>query len=268
MKKRLLMVITALLSLCIVCSGCAGAAVSSPEDANGSQDVLYQVSTLDALMQGVYDGETTLDELLAHGDFGIGTFEGLDGEMVVLDKTVYQVLASGEVVEAEGSVKTPFAMVTNFDADIQSKITDKDYTQLQDEINALLPSQNKFYAINIEGTFTYVKTRSVPAQTEPYPTLAEVTSEQRVFEFNNVKGTLVGYWCPEYISGVNLAGYHLHFLSEDHTMGGHLLECSIEEADVSIDTTDDFYMLLPENDHFAGADLSGVTTEGKQSVEQ
>ncbi len=269
MKKRIFLIMIVLTVICASFSGCADTTMVSSEDTTASQDVLYQVSTLDALMQGVYDGEITMDELLGHGDFGIGTFEDLDGEMVILDKTVYQVLSSGEVIETDSSVKTPFAMITDFDADIESDVSNiSDYSQLKDKIDALLPSNNLFYAIKIEGTFTNVQVRSVPAQTEPYPVLADVASRQAIFDYNDVKGTLVGYWCPEYIDGVNLAGYHLHFLSDDNSMGGHLLECSIKEGVISIDTTTELQMLLPTNEHFTQTDLSGVSEEEKQNVEQ
>ncbi|NCC69489.1 MAG: acetolactate decarboxylase, partial [Clostridia bacterium] len=247
--------------VCALLTGCTG---NTP-----AQDTLFQVSTLDSLMQGVYDGELTLEELLQHGDFGIGTFDALDGEMVILDGTVYQVLSSGEVVQPDLSVTTPFAMITQFNADIQSDVSFvSDYNKLKETIGSLLPSQNEIYAIEIHGTFSYIEARSVPAQTEPYPLLSEVTEEQTVFEYKDVTGTLVGYWCPEYLSGINLAGYHLHFLSEDHTMGGHLLECSIENAAISIDTVTQFQMLIPQNEHFLQTDFGAVTEQEKQNVEQ
>ena len=182
MKKKIPVLIVFVMALGLL-NGCKGAPA-----AEAGSETLYQVSTLDALMQGVYDGEISLDELTSHGGFGIGTFEGLDGEMVVLDGNVYQVLSTGEVVLASGSVKTPFAMVTDFEADIESDGASMDYEGLKAEIDGLLPSPNKIYAIKVEGTFTYVKTRSVPKQSEPYPTLAEVTATQPIFEFNDVKG--------------------------------------------------------------------------------
>lgn len=259
--KKYVKVLLVCFIVCALLTGCTG---NTP-----AQDMLYQVSTLDALMQGVYDGELTLEELLQHGEFGIGTFDALDGEMVILDGTVYQVLSSGELVQPDQSVTTPFAMITLFNADIQSDVSSiSDYDKLKETIGSLLPSQNEIYALSVHGTFSYIKARSVPAQTEPYPLLSEVTEKQTVFEYKDVTGTLVGYWCPEYMNGINLAGYHLHFLSDDHTMGGHLLECSIENAAITIDTVTQFQMLLPQNEHFLQTDLGGVTEQEKQNVEQ
>jgi len=125
-----------------------------------------------------------------------------------------------------------------------------------------------FYAIKVEGTFAYIKTRSVQKQTEPYPPLVEVTSAQTVFEFNDVEGTLVGFWCPEYSDGINLPGYHLHFISDDFTMGGHLLECSMKAGTILIDTTTEYHMLLPENEHFAQTNFNSVPEEDKQKAEK
>jgi acetolactate decarboxylase len=179
------------------------------------------------------------------------------------------VLSTGEVITPDETMTTPFAMVTSFDADIEDEEIDiTNIKELQSVLDTLLPSQNDFYAIKIHGTFSYVETRSVPAQEEPYPLLADVTAEQAVFQYENVSGTLAGYWCPSYIDGVNLAGYHLHFLSDDLKMGGHLLDCSLDNAYIAIDTIYEFQMLLPQNEHFAQTDLSGTTTEEKQAVEQ
>ncbi len=259
--KKIFKFVAVLFIFTILLSGC------SHEDT--TSDALYQVSTLDALMQGVYDGELSLEKLLEHGDFGIGTFDGLDGEMIVRDGIVYQVLSSGKVIKPKGAETTPFAMITFFQSQIQSDVSSiSSYAQLQEVIGKIAPNQNEIYAIKVEGDFSYVKTRSVAEQTEPYPPLSEVTKDQAVFEFEAIRGTLIGYWCPEYMSGINLAGYHLHFLSEDGTMGGHLLECAIENAKISMDVVSEFQMLIPQNEHFLQLNLEQVTEEEKQDVEQ
>ena len=89
------------------------------------------------------------------------------------------------------------------------------------------PPKTCFYAVMIQGEFSYVKTRSVPAQEKPYPPLAEVTKNQPTFEFTDVTGTMVGFRCPPYVTGINVPGYHLHFLTDDRTAGGHLLEFTV-----------------------------------------
>jgi acetolactate decarboxylase len=220
-------------------------------------------------MQGVYDGEIEVGQLVQEGDLGIGTFEALDGEMVVLDGRVYQVRGGGKVVEAEDRVKTPFAVVTWFKPEQQVQLTDiESYARLQDELDKLRPSPNLFYAFKVEGTFEYVQTRSVPPQSKPYPPLVEVTDIQPTFEFHDVEGTLAGFWCPSYAGGANMPGYHLHFLREDCTGGGHLLECKLAEGSAAVDITTEFHMYLPENDHFTHVDLGSVEKVDIERAEQ
>lgn len=240
-----------LLVILLLTSGC----LHLQEDKN--MDVLFQVSTINALMGGLYDGEITYGELKKHGDFGIGTFNGLDGEMIALGGRFYQIGDDGIANWFSDSLKTPFAAVTFFEADksVQLKET-VDYAQLKQYLDELLPSRNIFYAIKIEGTFNYVKTRSVPRQAKPYPPIAEVIKNQPTVEFQLVEGTMVGFYCPAYVSGVNIPGYHFHFINENEISGGHLLKCQIKDAKIEIDYTADFFMALPETKEFYQADLT------------
>ncbi|NLE89628.1 MAG: acetolactate decarboxylase [Dehalococcoidales bacterium] len=264
----LIMIMAAMFALAL--AGCAATPDTQTAPGNGAKDTLYQVSTLGALMQGVYDGEMEVGKLVQEGDLGIGTFEALDGEMVVLDGRVYQVRGDGKVVEVDDAVKTPFAVVTWFESDqqIQSLTGIESYDQLKAELDKLRSSPNLFYAYKVEGTFEYVKTRSVPPQSKPYPPLVEVTDLQPTFELHNVKGTLVGFWFPSYAEGVNMPGFHFHFLTEDYTAGGHLLECILVEGSASVDNTTEFYMRLPENEHFTHMSLEGVAKGDIERAEQ
>jgi acetolactate decarboxylase len=224
---------------------------------NADKDVLFQTSTINALLEGVYDGDTTYKELKKHGDLGIGTFNALDGEMIGLDSNFYQIRSDGIAYPVEDSMKTPFAVVTFFEPD-KTFLLDKslDYNQLEEYLDNLIPTKNIFYAIKIEGVFSYIKSRSVPRQKKPYPPLADAVKDQTVFEFYNVRGTIVGFRLPEYMKGINVPGYHLHFITEDRKTGGHLLDCRIQNAKAEIDYAAEFYMVLPENDEFYKADLS------------
>jgi acetolactate decarboxylase len=223
--------------------------------------LLFQTSTLQALMDGAYDGDLTFKELARHGDFGIGTFNALDGEMIALDGKFYQIRPSGRVYPVNRSMKTPFAEVTFFQASrthmLEKPLT---YRQLTDYITKLLPSPNLLYAIRIEGFFPYVKTRIVPRQGKPYPPLVEAAKKQSVLEFTQVKGVIVAFRYPPYLAGVNLAGYHCHFISADRRRGGHLLDCRVEGATVAVDAIPNFYLRLPETPEFLRQDLS----QGKQ----
>lgn len=222
------------------------------------RETLTQVSTLDAILAGVYDGVMNYETLKGYGDFGIGTFEGLDGEMLALDGEYYQIKADGVAYPVAGSQETPFAAVTYFDADYEVTLpTGIDYQGLQEFLDGVLPTGNAFYAVRVDGTFSYMKTRSVPAQTKPYPPLVEVTKHQPEFEFHNVSGTLVGFRCPPYAAGVNLVGYHLHFLTDSMDAGGHVLEFTVQDAIARLDFTGDFLMILPdEGSDFYRIDLT------------
>jgi acetolactate decarboxylase len=238
----------------IACNGCGQK--DGQDDTQADRDTLYQVSTLGALKSGFYDGDISYAELGERGDSGIGTFESLDGEMVALDGTFYQVKVDGEVYGVDGEAIAPFAMVTFFDRDMEAKpAVGLDYPGLQAYLDGVLPSRNVFYAIKIEGRFSRVQARSVPAQEKPYPPLSEAIADQAVFELENVEGTMVGFWCPAYVGDINTPGYHLHFITSDLTAGGHVLDLLLGEVTVYIDETPDFSMQLPEMEEFLEGDL-------------
>jgi len=231
--------------------------------------LLFQTSTLQALMNGVYDGDLTFQELARHGDFGLGTFNGLDGEMIGLDGKFYQIKADGRVLLVPGDMKTPFAEVTFFKATkvhmLEKPLT---YQQLTDYITTLLPSPNLLYAIKIEGFFPYVKTRSVPCQHKPYPPLVEVAKKQSEFEFTKVRGVIVAFRYPQYLAGVNLAGYHCHFITADRRCGGHLLDCRVEGATVSVAAISNLDLRLPRTPEFLQTDLTQEKPHEVERVEK
>jgi len=165
-------------------------------------DVLYQVSTINALLQGVYDGVIPIGELETHGDFGIGTFDGLEGEMLALDGNYYQIKTDGIAYPVSENMTTPFATVIPFEADKNFRLEKPmNLTGLEKYLDLNLPSENMFYAVKIDGNFSYLRARSVPKQEKSYPKLADAVSNQTVFELENVSGTLVGFRTPDYIQG-------------------------------------------------------------------
>ena len=230
---------------------------------------LFQTSTLQALMAGVYDGDLTFAALARQGDFGLGTFDALDGEMIALDGAFYQIKADGRVSPVAGSMKTPFAEMTFFKAGTTHMIeAPLNYQQLLDYVDRLLPSPNLPYAIRIEGRFTKVKTRSIPRQQKPYPPLATAAQKQAVFELANVKGVIVAFRYPAYLAGVNMPGYHCHFITADRRAGGHLLDCRVEGATVAVDALPNFYLRLPDNQAFLQTDLTGDHRRELEKIER
>ena len=233
------------------------------------KDTIFQTSTLNALMEGVYDGNITIKELKKYGDFGIGTYEGLDGEMCEVDGKFYQVKADGQVYVVNDKMMSPFAVITHFEPDKRVVLDQEmDFKQLQGYFESLLPTKNIFYAVRIEGTFTYVKTRSVPKQSKPYPKLVEVTKNQPTFEMENVRGTIVGYWLPQYLNGVNMPGFHFHFLTGDKKAGGHLLECRLTGGEMMIDYTYKLNLVLPAQSDFYRTDLTKDKKEEMEKAEK
>lgn len=213
--------------------------------APADRDVLYQVSAMSLLVNGSYDGIVTAGDLKHNGDIGLGTFEGLNGEMVVLDGTVYQVTSDGMVHIVNDSTMVPFAAVTYFDPDTSIRFEGQNnLSTLTVALDNKLPSKNVFYAIRIHATFPYLKVRSVPAQNKPYPPLADVVKNQSVFELKNVTGTIVGIYSPQYTNGIESPGYHFHFITDDHTSGGHVLDLTSDGLELQLDATPRFNMLL------------------------
>ena len=232
-------------------------------------DVLFQVSTIDALMQGVFDGFYSFNDLMARGDFGIGTFDALDGEMVALDGEYYQVRADGVAYPVQGDMTAPFAAVTRFEMDQTAALENaSNFTELARQIDRHLPSPNAFYALRIDGTFPYVQTRSVPAQKRPYPRLVEAVENQSVFNFTNVTGSVVGIWSPDFVKGVNVPGYHLHFITEDRKAGGHILEIQVSNATAQVDVTAGFAMQRPSSGDLYNVNLSGALQEALERIEK
>jgi len=244
--------------------------IGSCRDSQPKGDILFQISTIDALLNGAYDGEMTFGELKRHGTFGLGTFDGLDGEMIGLEGKFYQIKADGIAYPVTDSMKTPFAVVTSFETDKTTSLENgTDYEQLKVYLDELIPNRNIFYAIKIKGTFKYIKARSVPRQNKLYPPLVEVVKDQTIFEFHNVSGTIVGFRCPDFIKGVNVPGYHFHFITDKRKAGGHLLACQLQKVTIAIDYTPQFYMILPQKN---GAPHKSVPTtdrsEELKKVEQ
>lgn len=224
-------------------------------------NILYQYSVINALSAGVYDGDLTVKKLKNHGDFGLGTFNNIDGEMIVLDGKIYQVKTDGAPVEADKNLLSPFAAVTFFKNDTTIELkTPQTFQQIKQIIDTSVPSANYLYAVKISGEFQKVKTRSVPKQQQPFPDLASVIKNQVTFEKESVNGTVIGFKMPEFIDGVNVKDFHFHFLSDDKNFGGHLLDLVIEKGKIEIGIIKEFRCKLPSTKNYT--DTKFVKEEG------
>jgi acetolactate decarboxylase len=236
----------------------------------GDREVLYQVSTIDALMQGVFDGVQPVGEIRKHGDFGIGTFDAIDGEMIVLDGVVYQAKADGHIYLASDSQTSPFATVTYFDRD-HAAVTDSvmNLSEFSSAMEDKLPTGNMVYAVRMHGTFPAMKVRAIPAQHKPYPTLANASANQSVYTYSDSTGTVIGFYTPVFFKGINVAGYHLHFISDDRKTGGHVLDLTVpQNTTVEYDITPGFAMALPTSGDFTGVDLSQDLSRDLAKIEK
>lgn len=231
------------------------------------EQALFQVSTIDALMQGVFDGSTTLAELSHKGDFGIGTFNALDGEMILENGQFFQVKADGKVYRPSGESLTPFASVVKFVPEDSVKVENLNFSEFKHLADSVMGSSSYFYAIRLEGEFVSVHTRSVPAQQKPYPELIVVTRQQPEFNISETRGKLTGFFCPEFVKGVNITGYHLHFLSDDKSSGGHLLGFKLKSGVLKLDRIYNFEMKLPESVAFHNSEFKTDRSEQVKEVE-
>jgi acetolactate decarboxylase len=216
-----------------------------PSNSVADKKTLYQVSAFNTFSAGAFAGYVSYGELAKHGDFGIGTFDGLNGEMLALDGKFYQIAIDGKPKQVDSSYMAPYATITYFETDKTIQATDGlNYTQLLTFINGTLPDQNSIYAIKVTGTFSYAQTRSVPAQTMPYPPLSEAVKNQTTFKLDNVSATAVGFWFPKSMDGFDVVGFHLHLITTDRNSGGHLLDCILNNASVEIDQIKNYQLKL------------------------
>ena len=233
-------------------------------------ETIYQVALLQSLVQGYYDGILSVDALKEKGDTGLGTFDGVNGEMIVIDGEVYRADSEGNIEKPAGDEMIPFSDVTFFENDETLKLKDiKNIDALKKELDKITSeNKNMFYMVKVNGEFSSVKARSEPKQEKPYKMLDEALAEtQKEFEFKDIKGTLVALWCPDYVSGLNTVGWHFHFISEDRTKGGHVLGVSIKEAEAQFDKTPGFKMYMYDEDSFQKLDLAKNVDEAIKSAE-
>ncbi len=216
---------------------------------------IFQVSTSTAVTKGLFKGCATVANLKEHGDFGIGTFEDLDGELILFEGHAYQARDGGTVEEAPDSEQTPFATITRFSPEHQVIL---ETVESQRHLEALLdshrPSQNTFAGLRIDGLFDTIELRAA-CKAAPGEDLVAATAHQSEFSFENIEGTLVGFWAPLYARTLTISGYHLHFISKDRTRGGHLINVRASNLKAQLHLETDFHIAIPETEQFLAADL-------------
>ena len=211
---------------------------------------LYQTSLMSALIAGIYEGEATYGQIRKYGDFGLGTFNDLDGEMVGFDGTFYQLRSDGSARPVTGDQKTPFAAVTFFQPEQELAVMQP---MTKSELLATIEkatNANLFSAVRVDGIFDEVHTRTVQRQARPFPPLTEATKHQAEKVFANLEGTLAGFRSPAYAQGIGVAGFHMHFLRQDKQAGGHALDYRLRAGKVQVCTVHDLRVELPTSAEF------------------
>jgi len=233
-----------------------------------TQHSIYLCAPVNALVEGIYEEKIPFSEIKKHGDFGLGTFDKLDGEMVMLDGEIFQITADGRAARVDDSALTPFACVTFYDP-LSHDESDREmtYDAFLAWLESLLPSPNIFFAIRIEGHFSHVRVRSVPKQ-ESYRPLVEITAEQPVFDFHDIEGTLAGFFTPSFMSSIHVPGLHLHFLSADRKRGGHLLACRPRTIRAGVQFISRLELALPMSFDYLTLDFDRDTEADLKKAEQ
>jgi acetolactate decarboxylase len=231
--------------------------------------VLFQASTIGALLDGAYEGDVSFAELAEHGDQGLGTLNALDGEMIAVDGRFFRAAVDGGVDEIDPGTRTPFAVLTWFaptvELGVKGPLAHEDLLATLDD---RLPEGTVACAVRIDGSFELVHARSVPRQHPPYRPLAEVVGEQHVFDLEDVEGTVVGFRFPDYSEGIEIGGYHLHFIAADRSRGGHVLECRVRDAVARIDAATDLHVELPRGVELSAPQVSREVHEALNRVER
>ena len=260
-KKKLTLAITAAILT-------TGSAYAQPVE----RENIAQVALLQSLAQGYFDGTITAGDLHSMGDTGIGTFEGLNGELIMLNGTIYQALGDGSVIVCPDKTIIPFANVTFFDNDIAVKLKNiNDKAALEKILTETVQKHgaNSFYMVKLSAEFSSILYRSEYGSEKPYPTLVEALKDKQTeFTEKNIKGTLVGLYCPNYMGELNSVGWHFHFVSEDKKKGGHILELSLKNGTACLDQTDKFTMILHDDKKFHDINLAKDMSADIRSAEQ
>lgn len=221
--------------------------IPAPDD---DHHALFQVSTIDALLDGRFDGELPMSEVLARGDHGLGTLDGLDGEMLILDGVAWQGRMDGSLRRIEPDERTPFAVVMRFEAESVDRLAVPDGSvldldALQAAVDALIPDPDLIYGVRIEAEVGSITVRSVPKQHPPYPPLTAVTAQEAVIDLPAGTVTIVGFRRPAAFAGIGVPGYHLHAADAARAMGGHVLRVALRSGTVALDHAGELHLELP-----------------------
>lgn len=214
---------------------------------------LYQYGIAESFLGGLFRGGLPVSELKKNGNFGIAAPNLVDGEVIMYQGKVYQTRSNGKTTLMSDTARVPLAFVCFFKPDTSFRISQAlSQKQLEEQIEHYLKNKNGVYAIRISGLFDRIKTRAFyPVTTEPFPPIASLIAGQKTFEMAQQQGTIFGYKVPPYLKGLNIAGYHFHFLANDFEKGGHVLDFLVKDAVVEIALMKALKLQIPNDKTFA-----------------
>ncbi|CAK1222669.1 Alpha-acetolactate decarboxylase (AlsD) [Fructobacillus fructosus] len=222
---------------------------------------VVQFGTMQMLVESLLDGFVTAKDVLASGNTGIGTGAGVDGELIMLDGVAYQVDVHGHVNKVADDFPIAFGDVHQADFKPLKHFDNITLDDLQKEILKEVGTENLFFAVKMTGEFKTVETRAAAKSEKPYPGLGEIAKTQVIFDKDDVKGTMVGYFTPLVFQGVGVPGFHQHFLSDNLDFGGHVLGATLKSVDVSIQILSGVTINLPtNNEDYKKADLTDLSS--------
>lgn len=235
---------------------------STIKDFAGFKDTVFHFSIASALLNKMLDGSSVIGEIKKYGNFGLCTYNALDGEGIILDNHFYKIKGDGKVYNTKEVDLLPLCIITSFNANNEIVIKDSlSYKSFKDFIDSLLPTKNIIYAIKIEANFKWIKVSSVHKQIKPYRSLEEIFEETVRYEYSDITGTLVGFRSPECTESISVPGYHFHFIDNDKKVGGHLLDFEIENGKVEIDLKHNFHVMLERSKEFYNLEIDESKNE-------
>lgn len=223
-----------------------------------NKNTIFQLGILQALAQGYFDGEVSVSELKDVGDIGIGTFDAIDGELIVLDGDFYKAVSDTSIIKCSQDTLISFATVSRFYPDISIEFVKGNYSYLKKQLENLSTTygRNQFYIGKMDCVCNYVTVRSELKQTKPYGPLNEVMkTAQRSFTHYNNMGTIIAVYYPDYMDGINTPGWHLHYISKDKKVGGHVLDIEIISCKGEFEKSSEFKMYIPDNKEYNSMNL-------------
>lgn len=230
---------------------------------------ITQISTTGAVFESLFDGVISFSELKKYGNMGVGYFQKMDGEAICIDGKFFHFGEDGSAVAAKDNEKTPFFTITTFRSTSENFTNRKfDLSQLEEYLQRMMPKKNSIYAIKITGKFSMLKARTFVRQFKPYPSMTQVHRNQKEYTFSNTEGALIGFYTPDFLANINVPGFHFHFINNDNSKGGHLLECKTDSVNIEIVESPEIDIIIPPSNNFQKANLSKYRKKEISKVEK